>query len=79
MIKACESHTDEIFNGDPTIQTCWDADRLDLYRVKKTVHLDYFGTGAAKDPEILRWAEQRGRARFVPEWIEANWGVTGIK
>ncbi len=76
LIKACESHTDEIFNDNPTIQTCWDADRLDLYRVKKTVHLDYFGAAAAKSPEILAWAEQRGRARFVPDWIETAWGVS---
>lgn len=30
---ACEWHTDGKFHDDPTIATCWDADRLDLGRV----------------------------------------------
>jgi len=76
LFKACESHTDEIFHDDVTIQTCWDADRLDLYRAKSHVHLDFFGTVAAKSPQITAWAERRSRAHFVPEWIVADWGIT---
>jgi uncharacterized protein len=30
---ACERHTDGKFHDNPTIATCWDADRLDLGRV----------------------------------------------
>ena len=30
---ACTHHTDTDFHDDPTIQTCWDSDRLDLPRV----------------------------------------------
>jgi len=33
LIIACTLHTDEFQNDDPTIGTCWDADRLDLGRV----------------------------------------------
>lgn len=30
---ACLNHTRELHSGDPTIDTCYDADRLDLCRV----------------------------------------------
>jgi uncharacterized protein len=30
---ACALHTDDLRHSDPTIGTCWDADRLDLTRV----------------------------------------------
>ena len=30
--KACELHTNTLRTGDPTIDTCFDADRLDLTR-----------------------------------------------
>jgi uncharacterized protein len=30
---ACSGHTDNQYSTDPTIGTCWDADRLDLGRV----------------------------------------------
>lgn len=30
---ACRHHTDGMTHADPTIQPCWDADRLDLARV----------------------------------------------
>ena len=30
---ACVWHTHGLLNNDPTIGTCWDADRLDLARV----------------------------------------------
>jgi uncharacterized protein len=30
---ACEHHSDGMSQGDITVLTCWDADRLDLWRV----------------------------------------------
>ncbi|MBP5247242.1 MAG: hypothetical protein J6Z31_05220 [Fibrobacter sp.] len=33
LVKACQMHTVLPFSGDPTIDTCFDADRLDLGRV----------------------------------------------
>ena len=33
LVIACEGHTHEGYHDDVTIQTCWDADRLDLGRV----------------------------------------------
>lgn len=33
LIEAIALHSDGLMHRDPTIQTCWDADRLDLCRV----------------------------------------------
>src|SRR4051794_30663274 len=30
LYRACAGHTHELTHSDPTIQTCWDSDRLDL-------------------------------------------------
>ena len=33
LFVACVGHMDQPTDDDPTVQTCWDADRLDLGRV----------------------------------------------
>ena len=33
LFVACVGHMDRPTDDDPTVQTCWDADRLDLGRV----------------------------------------------
>lgn len=45
--------------GDPTIATCWDADRLDLLRVGIRPDPARLVTEAARDPEVLEWAMAR--------------------
>lgn len=49
LTYACQWHTDADHHADPTIGTCWDADRLDLGRV-----------GVIPDPKFMSTA--RGRA-----------------
>ena len=46
---AMTGHSDGQLHTDPTIQTCWDADRLDLGRVGKKPHAKYLSAEAAKD------------------------------
>lgn len=46
---ACEHHTHERFNEDPTIGTCWDADRLDLPRVGISPREEYMSTEFGKE------------------------------
>src|SRR3954471_16336201 len=60
--RACAGHTHERTHPDVTIQTCWDADRLDLGRVGITPHPRYLCTEVAKRPATIRWAD--GRASF---------------
>jgi uncharacterized protein len=73
--RACEGHTHERFHPDATIQTCWDADRLDLGRVGTTPHPDYLGTECARRPDILAWANRRGMRAVVPEFVREVWGI----
>lgn len=53
---ACEHHTDGLTEADVTIQTCWDADRLDLGRIGMTPDPRRLCTFAAKEPAMIEWA-----------------------
>jgi uncharacterized protein len=52
--RACAGHTHEQTHTDITIQTCWDADRLDLGRVGITPDPKYLCTEAAKREETIK-------------------------
>jgi uncharacterized protein len=56
---ACARHTEGLLDADATIQTCWDADRLDLGRVGIEPDPARLCTDAARRPETLAWAWQR--------------------
>jgi uncharacterized protein len=73
--RACSGHTHERTHPDITIQTCWDADRLDLGRVGISPHPHYLCTEAARNPEMIRWADGRASLGFIPEFIEREWGI----
>lgn len=49
LIQACTWHTDGEFSTDPTIGTCWDADRLDLGRVGMIPSAGYMSTVFGKE------------------------------
>ena len=48
LVAACEQHARGHVSLDPTIGCCWDADRLDLPRVGKTLDLRFFSTAAGR-------------------------------
>jgi uncharacterized protein len=73
--RACAGHTHERTHPDPTIQTCWDADRLDQGRVGMTPHPGYLCTDVAKRPEVIRWADRRATFGVVPEFVREEWGI----
>lgn len=75
LSKACDGHTHELTHPDITIQTCWDADRLDLGRVGVRPHPARMCTEAAKLPEMINWAHGRGAFGFVPERVSREWGI----
>lgn len=58
LIDACADHTFHKLSKDPTIGTCWDADRLDLGRLGIYPKAEFFSTQAAKDPAIIERAYQ---------------------
>jgi uncharacterized protein len=51
-----------------TVQTCWDADRLDLGRISIRPNPKYLCTEAAKDPATIAWAFQRSQSGPVMRW-----------
>jgi hypothetical protein len=59
---ACAYHDQGMVQGNITIQTCWDADRLDLGRVGTVPDPRYLCTSAAKQPEIIEWALRRSQS-----------------
>jgi uncharacterized protein len=75
LFEACARHTDGLLEGDPTVQTCWDADRLDLYRVRIYPNPEYLCTPAARDPALVTWAVERSQAGGIPAWAERDWGI----
>ena len=62
LCYACEFHTSGLTEADITVQTCWDADRLDLGRVGIRPDKDRLCTVAAKDSSIMNWAYAMSRA-----------------
>ena len=54
LFTACAGHADGETDGNLTIQTCWDADRLDLGRVGVTPDPSRLCTDAAKAPEMIK-------------------------
>jgi uncharacterized protein len=73
LYYACCHHTEGLTDGDVTVLTCWDADRLDLGRVNITPDPKMLCTAAARDPEVIRWAERRSRADARPDFLDAEW------
>lgn len=69
LYYACASHTVGKTEGDITVRTCWDSDRLDLNRVKIKTDPDRLCTIEAKQPEIIEWAEKRARDKFIPDIV----------
>jgi uncharacterized protein len=51
---ACEEHTNGGIGPDPTVRVCWDADRLNLWRV-----------GIIPDPRFLSTEAARSEERMV--------------
>jgi uncharacterized protein len=70
---ACREHTDGKTDADLTVRICWDSDRLDLARVFITPKEKYLCTPTARSIEVRKWANQRARDQFSPEYVESTW------
>ena len=53
LIYGCRHHSDGFVEGDVTIRTCWDADRLDLGRVGIKPCASKLATAEARDPKVM--------------------------
>lgn len=74
LIKACAGHTSRLHSTDPTIGTCWDADRFDMPRIgdedyRVLIDSYFLSTAAAQDPDIREWAQIRAEQAQVPTFV----------
>src|SRR5262245_42101442 len=61
LYQAIRDHELGLTRGDVTVLTCWDADRLDLGRVRKRPSPRFLGTEYARRKETIEWAYERSR------------------
>ena len=71
LYEACRLHAEGHKEGDITMQTCWDADRLDLGRVGITPEPSLLCTPAARD--LIEWANARALSRYEPTTVLKQW------
>lgn len=75
LYVACSYHTGGRTDGNETVLTCWDADRLDLARVGIWPDPDRLCTEAARKSDVLDWATRRGEQELALPWVRKEWGV----
>ncbi|MEJ2207064.1 MAG: HD domain-containing protein [Gemmatimonadota bacterium] len=73
LCEACTHHTDGRVHADPTIGVCWDADRLDLWRVGVRPSGDLLSTAAAREPAVLARTRERSSEYVVPGFVMEEW------
>ena len=61
LFQACEHHSEGLTSDNVNIGTCWDADRLDLFRIGVYPNPAYLSTSAAKDESFIAAAVARTR------------------
>jgi uncharacterized protein len=72
LFEACALHSDGAIDAHPTVQTCWDADRLDLGRVGTKPHPQRLCTDGAR--ALLEWAHERAVSWHQPTDVLSAWG-----
>ena len=64
---ACSGHTDKQHSTDPTIGTCWDADRLDLGRVGIVTDERFMSTVFGKEIAQRRFNKRKPQLLEIRE------------
>lgn len=75
LFHACEMHTEGTTDPNPTVQTCWDSDRLDLGRVGIRPNPRYLCTEAARLPTMIDWAHHRACTGHEPAIVRDEWRI----
>lgn len=65
LVDACTRHDKRCVSADPTTGACWDADRLNLWRVGITPNPDLLSTAVACDPELIAEAASFHGLRYT--------------
>jgi uncharacterized protein len=72
---ACEEHTNGGVGSDPTVGVCWDADRLNLWRVGRRPDPRLLSTEAARSGERILWARDLQQEHFAWEELYRDFGL----
>ena len=71
LTAACDEHADGLTSDDPTIGVCWDADRLNLWRVWIEPDPALLSTAPARDPDRIEGARALQQRRLAWEELVA--------
>jgi uncharacterized protein len=66
LFSACRTHTEGTHHPDVTVRVCWDADRLDLWRVGIMPDPRRLTTAPARSSDLLRAAVDRSARSEFP-------------
>jgi len=72
---ACEEHTNGGLSEDPTVGVCWDADRLNLWRVGFEPDPRFLSTRAARGDERNAWGRGLQQEQFAWEELFPAFGL----
>ena len=72
---ACEEHTNGGVGSDPTVGACWDADRLNLWRVGIRPDPRLLSTEAARNGGRIKWARDLQREHVAWEELYRGFGL----
>ena len=72
---ACDEHTNGEVVADPTVGVCWDADRLNLWRVGIRPDPRLLSTGAARNGGRIKWARALQRQHVAWEELYRGFGL----
>ena len=70
--EACKKDSLGQITHNMTVQTCWDADRLDLGRVGIRPNPKLLGTAVARNPDFISDAYFRSKQSFVNATFAEN-------
>jgi uncharacterized protein len=72
---ACEEHTNGGISETPTVGVCWDADRLNLWRVGFEPNPMFLSTEAARSEERIAWGRNLQQEQISWETLFRDFGL----
>jgi hypothetical protein len=75
LCRACAGHADGLTSAEPTAGACWNANRLNLWRVGVAPAWGMLSTSAARSAEVYEWS--RGIHVGDPGWPDPAAGLAG--
>jgi hypothetical protein len=74
LVYACNEHTFGGISSDPTVAVCWDADRLNLWRVGIRPDPLLLSTAVAKSPDRILWGRELQGRHFTWQHLWNSYG-----